>query len=110
MEDYLEINYDPNHKKEVIKQIEHENLYDECFKETAKLWKDYSDSTIELIKNTNLGRIFFKKDKAAYFEIFEDNRTDLIGISKKIDIMKKINLKNVIILLLLKNMTKNFIY
>ena len=59
MEDYLEINYDPNHKKNEIKQVEHNNLYDECFKETAKLWKDYSDSTIELIKNTNLYRIFF---------------------------------------------------
>ena len=78
MENYLEINYDPNHKKEEIKLIKHENLYDECFKGTAKLWKNYSDSTIELIKNTNLGRIFFKKDKAAYFEIFGGNRTKYI--------------------------------
>ena len=35
MEDYLEINYVPNHKKEEIKLVEHENLYDECFKKTA---------------------------------------------------------------------------
>ena len=50
MENYLEINYDPNLKKNVIKPVEHQNLYDECFKETAKLWKEYSESTIELIK------------------------------------------------------------
>ena len=46
-------------------------------------YKEYSESTIELIKKTNLGRIFFKNGKPAYFEIFEDNRTALIGISKK---------------------------
>ena len=87
MEDYLEINYDPNHKKEEIKLVEHENLYDECFKETAKLWKNYSGSQKDLIKDTQFGRIFFKQGKPAYFEIFGDNRTELIGISKKISFL-----------------------
>ena len=78
MENYLEINYDQNHKKEEIKLIKHENLYDECFKETAKLWKNYSGSHNDLIKDTQFERIFFKQGKPAYFEIFGGNRTKYI--------------------------------
>ena len=82
MKDYLEISYDSNPKGNTIKEAEHTNLYDDCFKETAKLWKDF-DSKIELIVSTNLDRIFFKKGKHKYYEIFEDKRTNIIGISKK---------------------------
>ena len=83
MEDYLEISYDSYPKSKFIKQIEHKNLYDDCLKETAKLWKDFN-SKIDLIESTNLGRIFFKKGKHKYYEIFEDKRTDIIWIFKKI--------------------------
>ena len=86
MEDFLEINYDSYSKKKAKKQVEYNNLYDDCFQGTAKLWKD-SDSEINLIKKTDFSRIFYKKDKLSYFEIFEDNRTELIGISKKISLI-----------------------
>ena len=36
MEDYLEISYDSNPKGNTIKEAEQTNLYDDCFKETAK--------------------------------------------------------------------------
>ena len=77
MEDYLEISYDSYPKSKFIKQIEYKNLYDDCLKETAKLWKDF-DSKIDLIESTNLGRILFKKGKHEYYEIFGDKRTDII--------------------------------
>ena len=86
MEDYLEILSYPNPKQNEIKQIEHKNLYDEYFIGTAKLWKNY-DSQIDSIKNSNFGRIFFKNDKTSYFEIFEEPRIEIMGISKKISLL-----------------------
>ena len=86
MEDFLEINYDSYSKKKVIKQVKHNNLYDDYFQGTAKLWKD-CDSEINLIKITDFGRVFYKNGKISYFEIFEDKRTELIGISKKISLI-----------------------
>ena len=93
MEDYLEISYDSNPKGNTIKEAEHTNLYDDCFKGTSKLWK-YYDSKIDLIESTDLRRIFLKKGKPAYYEIFEDKRTDIIGISKKISFLYTPSLKD----------------
>ncbi len=89
MEDYLELNSNisnTKYEKNEIKQILDKYLYNDYFQETAKLWKEY-DSKIKLIENINSGRKYYKKDKPAYFEIFEEPRTKVIGISEKISFL-----------------------
>lgn len=84
--DYLEIKGITEHEKKIIKQVEHKNLYNGCFIETAKLWKNY-DIQINLIESIKSGRKFIKKGKIAYFEVFQEPRTELMGFSKKISLL-----------------------
>ena len=86
MAEYLEIYQKTKYKKNNIKQFEHKNIYDDYFLKTAKLWKN-PDSEIKLIENKSFARIFFKNIKPAYFEIFEEPRTELLEISKKISLL-----------------------
>ena len=83
MADYFGIKGNEKYKTKVIEQVEHKNLYNDCFLNTAKLWKDYN-STEDLIKSIDFGRAFYKSGKSAYFEIFEEPRTKIMGFSKKI--------------------------
>ena len=53
---------------------------------SSKLKKDYN-SKEDLIKDINFGRTFYKSGKPAYFEIFEDPRTKIMGFSKKISLL-----------------------
>ncbi len=75
MIDYLEITAKTKYEKKEIKQLGHENLYNECFQGTAKLFKDFEYEE-KLIKNYDCGRIFYKNEKPSYLEIFEEPRTN----------------------------------
>ena len=87
MEDYLEIlENSEGRKKNDVKLKEHKNLFDNYFQGTAKLWKKY-DTKNDLIKRCNIGRIFLKNDKPSYFEVFEEPRAEIMGISKKISLL-----------------------
>ena len=86
MADYLEINLNTKNEINKINLVTDKYLYNDYFQETAKLWKEYN-SKIKLIENIEFGRKFFNKDKLAYFEIFEEPRTNVIGISKKISFL-----------------------
>ena len=69
--------------------IEKKNLYDEYINGTEKLWKNNNPTNIKdiLCKTKIKGRQFLKKGKISYFEIFEDKRTNLLGVSKKISLL-----------------------
>ena len=86
MADYLEINSNTKNEINEINLVPDKYFYNDYFQETAKLWKE-CNSKIKLIENIEFGRKFFKKDKPAYFEIFEEPRTKAIGISKKISFL-----------------------
>ena len=53
-----------NTKKKEIEQVEHKSLYNDCFLNTANLWKDYN-SNEDLIKAIDFGRAFYKSGKPA---------------------------------------------
>lgn len=82
MADYFGIKGNEKYKTKVIEQVEHKSLYNDCFLNTAKLWKDYN-SNKDLIKAIDFGRAFYKSGKSSYFEIFEEPRTKIMGFSKK---------------------------
>ena len=86
MADYFGIKGNEKYKKKEIEQVEHKSLYNDCFLNTAKLWKDYN-SNEDLIKAIDFGRAFYKSGKPAYFEIFEEPRTKIMGFSKKISLI-----------------------
>lgn len=82
--DQLDIFVEPEPDK--IIEIEKNNLYDEFFQGTKKLWKDDNSELIKYLylENIVIGRTFIKKGKISYFEIFEDKRSNILGMSKKI--------------------------
>ena len=86
MVDYLEVCENKKSTKIEKKKYEHKDLYNEIFRGTAKLWKVY-DSNTDLIDNRDFGRVFLKNGKASYYEIFEEPRTNIIGLSNKISIL-----------------------
>ena len=87
MDDELfEIDSNQGQEKKEPKKFQDKYLYNDCFQETAKLWKEY-DLKEKLYENIDFGRKFLKKTKPAYFEIFEEPAFKLMGISKNISIL-----------------------
>ena len=87
MIDYLELFHTGKDKIICSKNLEKEKtiLYKEIFSGTQKLWKS-SNSKENLLKmKKSFIRKFIKDDKKiAYFEILEEQRAQLMGISKNI--------------------------
>ena len=64
-----------------------ENLYDKYIMGTSKLWKNSDGKDIQDIKDDKgniIGRKFISKNKVLYYEIFEDERFNILGLSSQI--------------------------
>ena len=70
-------------------RISIQNLYDKYVNKTEILWRKSHSYIKDYYCDKNLlGRIFFKKDGSpSYFEIFEDKRFCVLGMTKKITIL-----------------------
>ena len=68
---------------------EKENLFDDYFTGTEKLWKNDNPKNInDILCETKIcGRQFLKQGQISYLEIFEDKRTNLLGMSNKISLL-----------------------
>ena len=87
MIDYLELCQNKKDEKNFIKKFEKEkkNLYNEVFSGTQKLWKSSNSKIILLKMEKTFARKFIKNDnKVAYIEIFQEQRANLMGITKNI--------------------------
>ena len=87
MIDYLELCQNKKDEKNFIKKFEKgkKNFYNEVFSGTQKLWKSSNSKIILLKMEKTFARKFIKNDnKVAYIEIFQEQRANLMGITKNI--------------------------
>jgi len=87
MIDYLELFHNGKDKKICGKNLEKEKriLCKKIFSGTQKLWKSSNPKANVVKMEKTFARKFIKNDKkVAYFEIFEEQRAKLMGISKNI--------------------------
>lgn len=87
--DELEINQEEQ-PQIILKEEESEpNLYDKYIEGTEKLWGNYNSNLINdyIFNQKIIGRKFMKEEKVSYFEIFNDPRTSILGMSSKISLL-----------------------
>ena len=87
--DELEINQEEQ-PQIILKEKENEpNLYDKYIEGTEKLWGNYNSNLVgDYVFNQKIiGPKFMKEGKVSYFEIFNDPRTSILGMSSKISLL-----------------------